>query len=559
MKGFLKLKLIFTIAFLILLPLLLLFTLNGKYVRASGNTIEDNFARPDQVGWGTTTNSSGVPNVAWGMDGSGSQPFVTISNQTGRYGYQGSVNQIGIASAGATVYKGGDALALVQLSAVGHGTPYITLNACSNKSCYYGARLHTSQGIFELAKRTNNTTTIVAARAFSALPTTKYWLRLDVVPSNKRSTTLNAKIWQDGTAEPTNWLLSWNDNSPLAAGYPGAGGSWDINGTSEYFAYSCYAFASSGNAAPCIRPPGPTPTPTSSLTPPPTPTPIGTDSAHLIRSVNVSMFDTSDQFMNDTTTQTILRQHGTPIIRMPFRDGWTDAQYLQALKAIKNAAAAPLVIVHGACVSDPYTPDNYWLSLVAQVFPTGPVYVEYGNEEDLGCSGGSPITATQYQASWNSVVSRLKTNYPTFQFLGPVTYQANPTYIATFVNGANPQPDFLSWHEYVCSTSDSNDYCMSHINNWANHVNDTNTAVQKAIGHTIPIMITEWNLDPGSDQRYNDQTFIQQWTTNALNEWASLVNSGVYAAYIYTTESHPSFQLIDSNDNYTYQGQVFFL
>ena len=69
MNGFLKLKLIFTIAFLILMPLFLLFTMHGNYVRASGNTIEDNFARPDQVGWGTTTNSSGVPNVAWGMDG----------------------------------------------------------------------------------------------------------------------------------------------------------------------------------------------------------------------------------------------------------------------------------------------------------------------------------------------------------------------------------------------------------------------------------------------------------------------------------------------------------
>ena len=555
MKGFFKLKLIFTIAFLILLPLFLICTTHGTSVRASGNTIEDNFARPDQVGWGTTSNSSGVPNVAWGMDGSGSLPFVTISNQTGRYGYQGSINQIGIASAGATLYNGGDALALVQLSAVGHGTPYITLNACSNKSCYYGARLHTSQGVFELAKRTNNTTTIVASTAFRALPTTNYWLRLDVVHSNKRSTTLNAKIWQEGTAEPTNWLLSWNDKRPLAAGYPGAGGSWDIDGTGEYFTYSCYAFASSGNASPCGMSPGLTPTSTSSLTP----TPIGTDSAHLIRSVNVSMFDPSDQFMNDPTTQTILRQHGTPIIRMPFRDGWTDAQYLQALGAIKNAAAAPLVIVHGACVSDPYTIDNHWLSLVAQVFTTGPVYVEYGNEEDLSCNGGAGISATAYQASWNIVIPQLKANYPSYAFIGPVTYQANPAYVATFVNGANPQPDFISWHEFVCNTSNSDDYCMSHINNWANHVNDTNTAVQNAIGHTIPIMITEWNLDPGSDSRYNNQAFIQQWTTNALNEWASLVNAGVYAACIYTTESHPIFQLIDSNDNLTYQGQVFFL
>lgn len=306
----------------------------------------------------------------------------------------------------------------------------------------------------------------------------------------------------------------------------------------------------------------PTQLPTNTPTASPTATPTsGTApaSAHLIRSVNDSLFDASDQLMNDPTTQAILRQHGTPLIRMPFRDSLSDAQDLQALNAIKNAGAAPLVIVHGACVSDPYTPDNHWLSLVTQVFGSGPVYVEYGNEEDLSCNGGAGVSATTYQASWNSVVPLLKANYPTYKFIGPVNFQANPTYIATFVNGANPQPDFISWHEYTCSSTDSNSTCLGNISHWATHVANTNAAVQSAIGHTIPIMITEWNLDPQSDSRYSDQAFIQQWTTTALNELSSLTGSGVYAAFLYTSESHPIFQLIDSSDNLTYQGQVFFL
>jgi hypothetical protein len=263
--------------------------------------------------------------------------------------------------------------------------------------------------------------------------------------------------------------------------------------------------------------------------------------------------------MNDSTTQAILKAHNTPIVRMPFRDGWTDAQYLQALNAIKNTGAAPLVIVHGACVSDPYTIDNHWLSLVAQVFTTGPVYVEYGNEEDLSCNGGAGVSANTYQASWNAVIPQLKLNYPTDAFIGPVTYQSDPTYIATFVSGANPQPDFISWHEFVCSSTDSNSYCLSHINNWAIHIANTNSAVQAAINRTIPIMITERNLDPGQDHRYSNQSFIQQWTTTALSEWSSLTASGLYAAFNYTCESHPNFQLIDSSDTFTYQGAVFFL
>jgi hypothetical protein len=42
------------------------------------NTFEDTFTRPNQTGWGTTTNPDGVPNVTWGLDGSGSKFFVTM-------------------------------------------------------------------------------------------------------------------------------------------------------------------------------------------------------------------------------------------------------------------------------------------------------------------------------------------------------------------------------------------------------------------------------------------------------------------------------------------------
>src|SRR2546430_2952882 len=52
---------------------------------AASNTIEDVFARPNQTGWGTTTDPDGVPNVAWGMDGSGSKSLVSIINNTGVY------------------------------------------------------------------------------------------------------------------------------------------------------------------------------------------------------------------------------------------------------------------------------------------------------------------------------------------------------------------------------------------------------------------------------------------------------------------------------------------
>ncbi len=549
---------ILSVAFIIFLNLQ-----HSFYAKATApaNTIEDNFTRTNQPGWGITTNNDSVPNVAWGTDADGSQPYVSIANNTGMFGYQGSINGVGLATAGTTTYgNGADTLVSFTMSSVGHVIPSVLLNACANKSCYYSAQLHTSQNTLEIGERKKNTNTVLASVPFTPSANTLYWMRLDT--ATDRSGTIEAKVWADGTPEP-GWMVTGNDNNALAANYVGAGASWNVAGTGESVNFSCYALNTGGNAAlPCAPNPNATPTPTSTSTSTPTPTPTptgGPDSAHLIRSVNDSLFDTNDQLMNDPTTQAILKTHNTPIVRMPFRDVFTDAQDLQALSAIKNTGAAPLVIVHGACVSDPYTIDNHWLSLVAQVFTTGPVYVEYGNEEDLSCNGGAGISATAYQASWNAVVPQLKANYPSYSFIGPVTYQSNPTYIATFVNGANPQPDYISWHEFVCSSSDSDSYCLSHINNWATHIANTNSAVQSAIGHTIPIMITEWNLDPGKDRRYSNQSFIQQWTTTALNEWSSLTSSGLYAAFNYTCESHPDFQLINSSDNFTYQGAVFFL
>jgi streptogramin lyase len=144
------------------------------------NTIEDTFTRANQTGWGSSTNSDGVPNVAWGMDGSGSLSNVTISNNTGSYGYPGATNVVGIASAGGTAYNGGDALVEFTVSAVGHATPYVVENVCPDKSCYYGARLHTSQNLLEIAERAGGSTNILASVPFTPSPSTLYWMRLDV-------------------------------------------------------------------------------------------------------------------------------------------------------------------------------------------------------------------------------------------------------------------------------------------------------------------------------------------------------------------------------------------
>ena len=41
---------------------------------------------------------------------------------------------------------------------IGHVTPYVVQDACSDKSCYHGARLHTSHSTLELAKHSGSAT-----------------------------------------------------------------------------------------------------------------------------------------------------------------------------------------------------------------------------------------------------------------------------------------------------------------------------------------------------------------------------------------------------------------
>jgi streptogramin lyase len=270
---------------------------------AASVAIEDNFTRANQAGWGTTTNADGVANVAWGMDGDGTHAFVTIAGNTGSYSYQGNINTIGIASSGSTTFNGGDSLVEFSVSAVGHITPYVVENTCANKTCYYGARMHTSQNKLEIAKRFQGGTGILASVPFTASANTLYWMRLDVAPV-PGSTTLKAKIWANGTPEP-DWMVTAADTQPLVANLVGTGGSWDIAGPGETINYVCYSFVTAGLAAACGSDGSggtPTPTPTAAATA--TSTPTATPSPTTTATSTATSTPTATATATPTTTAT---------------------------------------------------------------------------------------------------------------------------------------------------------------------------------------------------------------------------------------------------------------
>jgi hypothetical protein len=270
--------------------------------------------------------------------------------------------------------------------------------------------------------------------------------------------------------------------------------------------------------------------------------------------INLSMYGAAgaDQFVDDPGTHALFARLGVPFVRVPVRDGISDQSLVTAMSAVKSVGATPLIIIHGPVVRNPVNADIHLLQLAKQVFGMKSVYFELGNEEDQ-----RGITARAYTAAWRTIVPRLRAQSPsTYRYGGPVTASDDANYIAYFAGHAVPRPDFISWHEYVCNPRDSNQYCNSHIAAWATHFATTNAMVRAAIGTTLPIMITEWNLDASNDRRYGDPTFMRPWVTAALTALERLRSQGLTGAMFYTATSNQN-ALIGPNRSFTPAGSAW--
>lgn len=267
---------------------------------------------------------------------------------------------------------------------------------------------------------------------------------------------------------------------------------------------------------------------------------------------NLALYDAHDQVVNSPSTVRYLQRLAVPIVRMPFRPYLPDDYQLKALRAIQQIGAIPIVIVPGPDDPHAQTDDINSIYLTRQVFANSTVYVEFGNEADLA---GFPVN--RYLDAWNATIPKLKAIAPSYLYVGPVNFEANPSYIATFDAHANPRPDANSWHEYACHPTESNDACMAHIADWSAHILATRSAVQGAIGVNLPLLITEWNLDAEPDARYVDAPFMRAWTTSALKELAADRSLGLVAALQYCVTNDGLFSLMTPSSTLTPQGEVY--
>ena len=270
---------------------------------------------------------------------------------------------------------------------------------------------------------------------------------------------------------------------------------------------------------------------------------------------NLSLYDQNDLFLTNQATVQLTRQLHVQMVRFPDRGNL--AATTAAANQIHALHLAPLLILHYGL--DRIGTNKALIQMMNTVFGNETVYYEYGNEMDLPQNGG--VQVAEYTASWNQVIPQLKPLALNGKFVGPVNFQANPTYVGAFVQKANPRPDAVSWHEYTCGTNDSDQYCLSHIDNWTRHIQTT----RQAMGSDLPIMITEYNWNPNpdadpqrgipADPRAGNTTFLRQWTQRAIQV---LISNQVFAANHYVLTNNAKLAMInDGSHSLTGAGEAF--
>lgn len=316
-----------------------------------------------------------------------------------------------------------------------------------------------------------------------------------------------------------------------------------------------------GSGGDLILPPQPQNSPTATPTPKPTTIQANGGISPLIFGTNLGLFNSGDQFITSTATQMLMEQAHVKIVRMPTRQSNSDAVNLAAAQAIKKIGAVALVSLRGAqnpSISQVMQDDTRMINVMNQVFGTGTVYYEFGNEDDL-----NGVNVTNYTARWNQLVPQLKQMALNGVFIGPVNYQYNATYLQTFLQNANPRPDAVSWHEYTCSYKWAATKCLANIDNWTKHINGVRQVMQGTLGTELPMMITEYNYAPDQliqsnglafdDGKYNNSTFMSEWTTKALQ---TLIANHIYAAMQYSV-TNTAIPMISPGNALTPQGTAF--
>lgn len=166
---------------------------------------QDTFQRANQTHWGTASDGN-----VWGSDASTNAAF-TIAGNTGQITSSGGTYSgfLGPSVSNAQVLMSGSQNAY----AGGANSNIGVIVRWTDNNNWYKAYIEGKNLVIQ--RKVAGTTAIVASTPFAAGGGVNYSIRFQVV-----GTTLQAKVWQTGTVEPSSWMLSATDSS-LSSGHCG--------------------------------------------------------------------------------------------------------------------------------------------------------------------------------------------------------------------------------------------------------------------------------------------------------------------------------------------------
>lgn len=202
---------------------------------------------------------------------------------------------------------------------------------------------------------------------------------------------------------------------------------------------------------------------------------------------------------------------------------------------------------------------------------------EIGNEPDLDVYTGSGVVIPHiniqtYLNRWVEFVTALRKINPNAKFIGPVTYndqgndcyyqgtppvpgaQPGDCYMQLFLRGAKRAgvlPDAVSFHWYPCDNGtdgiNGKGNCgIQQAQSYASATQEVKSWVKTDTGYGIPVGITEWNFDPGSNPLGNNGSFMSQFSTVALH---AMMNAGLNFACQFDAQDYGENGYLDMFDH----------
>lgn len=176
----------------------------GQLTGVSGTSGADTFVRANQSGWGTASDGE-----TWTLYGTGTASIASNEGVLISTGIDSNM-QLGTQTAAdadvrcrIAIGNSGDTCAIQArfTGVAGSGT-----NTTTYKLLFYTGAIHINKSI-------SGTITNLANSTFTMTPGTFYQFRLTLSGS-----TIQGKVWQDGTTEPTSYQMTVSDTSIVAAG-----------------------------------------------------------------------------------------------------------------------------------------------------------------------------------------------------------------------------------------------------------------------------------------------------------------------------------------------------